>query len=196
MQITISGQHLEIGDSLRQHINDTITQLVGKYCEYATSAHVFLVMDKPGYIRTEVNIHSGKKSFIAAHAIDYDAYRSVDHALARMETQLRKYKKKLKEHHHSTAKEVSFLSATKYVVQPYDEELEEIQEYNPVIVAEKIASIETLSIHDAVMRLELNSHGTYVFINSGTDKINVLFYRRDGNIAWMDLGSVNTEAVL
>jgi ribosomal subunit interface protein len=193
MQITISGQHIEIGDSLRQHVSDALSHLINKYCEYATSAHVFLVMEKPGCIHTEVEVHSGKKSFLSAHATDYDAYKSVDHALGRMESQLRKYKRRLKHHHHSTPKDEVF-SATKYIMKPEENELDEvIQEFHPVIVAEKLASIETLSLRDAVMRLELSSHGTFVFVNSGTGTLNVLFYRRDGNIAWLDLAKVEMQ---
>ena len=60
------------------------------------------------------------------------------------------------------------------------------EEYNPVIIAESLTSVETLSVADAVMRLDLTDDPVMVFTNAGSGKTNVVYRRSDGNIGWVD----------
>ena len=57
---------------------------------------------------------------------------------------------------------------------------------NPVIIAETTAELETLSVSEAVMRLDLADRSTMVFLNAGNGRVNVVYKRRDGNIGWVD----------
>jgi hypothetical protein len=60
------------------------------------------------------------------------------------------------------------------------------EEYNPVIIAESLTSIETQSVAEAVMKLDLIDNPVVVFNNAGNGKTNVVYRREDGNIGWVD----------
>ncbi len=191
MEIKVSGHHIDVGDSLRQYVKDVLSQIVQKYCTYATSANVKILMERHKYIVTEIEVHSGKKAFLTSHGSDYDAYKSVDAAINKMESQLKKYNKKLQSYHHKRKHEDAH-TMQKYVFNPQDSYFEDDSTAdNPIIIAEKLIDIERLSVSDAVMKMETNSHGTYIFINSATEKLNLIFYRKDGNIAWVDISTIN-----
>ena len=81
-------------------------------------------------------------------------------------------------------------TTTKYVISPtkIDDEVEdqEIDLDNPVIVAEKATKILKLSVGQAVMKMDLEDLPALMFRNVKTDRINVVYYRKDGNISWVD----------
>ena len=111
---------------------------------------------------------------------------------------MRKYKSKIKNHHHNTKEhfvDQEVIKATKYIFNPHLYQLaleddidpqEELVENNPVIIEEKPIDITTLSINQAVMKLELENLPTLMFKNAASGRINVIYQRADGNIAWID----------
>ena len=128
---------------------------------------------------------------IKSSASSDDVYFAFDAALSKVEKQLRKYKSKLKDH--SSKMKVSEISpdSTKYVISPTkiddeDDETKEIDFDNPVIVAEKATKILKLSVGQAVMKMDLEDLPALMFRNVKTDRINVVYYRKDGNISWVD----------
>ena len=60
------------------------------------------------------------------------------------------------------------------------------ENYNPVIIAESLTSIETETVASAVMKLDLTDNPVVVFTNAGNGKTNVVYRRTDGNIGWID----------
>ncbi len=186
MKILISGQHLSIGDSLKAHIEQRVDKYVKKYFEHATTAHVTLIKEK-SYIRTEIMINQGTGSdvIIKSTGEDNDAYRSFDVALQKADQQLRKHKARIKNHHKDKEKR-AFLKAKKYLLAPFAEE-DSVENGSPTIIAEKMTQIEKLSVSEAVMQLDLLELPALIFINGSNDRINVVYYRKDGNIAWVDL---------
>ncbi|MCE2992237.1 MAG: ribosome-associated translation inhibitor RaiA [Candidatus Jidaibacter sp.] len=187
MKVIVSGQHMDVGDSLRSHIQEHVEKHVSKYFENAISSSVMLTMEKPHYIRTDVLVNegTGKGILVKSTAHDSDAYRSFDSALVKLENQMRKHKSRLKNHQRINPDKLSFIEAKKYVISPSND----TEDYgdSPAIIAEKLTSIEELPVGDAVMKMDLMGASTYLFINSGTKRLNVLYYRRDGNIAWIDV---------
>jgi ribosomal subunit interface protein len=182
---------MKIGDSLRIHIEESLIKHISKYFEKAIAASVTLTMEKQHYIRAEILINEGTGLglVIKGTAHDNDAYRSFDLALGKVDNQMRKHKSRIREHQKASPK-YSFIEAKKYVISPLSEEEMSDVGQAPAIIAEKVASIETLAVGDAVMKMDLLDLNTYIFINSGTKRLNVLYYRKDGNIAWVDLPSI------
>ena len=56
---------------------------------------------------------------------------------------------------------------------------------NPLIIEERGVQIASLSVAAAVMRMDLQNLPALMFKNAKTNKINLVYYRRDGNIAWV-----------
>lgn len=192
MQVSVSGQHLSIGSSLQEYVKERVTSSIKKYFDHAPSATVhFNKQNHEFFCDIVVNDGTGRHVVIKSSASSDDVYFAFDAALSKVEKQLRKYKSKLKDH--SSKMKVSEISpdSTKYVISPTkiddeDDETKEIDFDNPVIVAEKATNILKLSVGQAVMKMDLEDLPALMFRNVKTDRINVVYYRKDGNISWVD----------
>ena len=190
MKIIISGQHMNVGDSLKSHIEESMQEHVKKYFVNAITSSITITMERPHYFRTDILINegTGKKLVIRSTAHDTNAYHSFDEALIKVIRQMRRHKKRISEHQKGerTAHKMAFLEATNYVISPYNSQNDDEGDA-PAIIAEKITEIQALSVVDAVMKMDLENLTTYIFTNSGTNRLNVIYYREDGNIAWIDI---------
>ena len=101
MQIQISGQHLDIGDSLRNHIKEKVTAVVTKFFDNPVKAHINISKSNHhNTFRVDIMVNEGTGGrAIKSEAEDYDAHKSVDEAITKIEEQLRRYKSKIKNHH-------------------------------------------------------------------------------------------------
>lgn len=190
MQVTVTGQQIDVGDALRTHIEDALQNTVDKYFGEAIEATV--VLSREAFrLRADVSIHIGKGIFVRAHEQADDAYAAFDVAVAHLAKRLRRYKRRLRDHHNSREK-VESVSVPQYVLAPYAGEEEDNAERgpesgdNPVIVAENQADIESLTVSEAVMRMDLADVPAMVFRNAGNGGLNVVYRRPDGNVGWID----------
>lgn len=190
MKIQVSGHHLDVGDSLRTHIETKLSGCVKKYFENPINAHVTLEKERNHLIRTDIVVNEGTGAhlIIKSEAKDSDAYRSFDMAIEKAERQLSKHKDRIKHHQKRKEERVALIEAKKIVMYPFEDESKGDA---PTIVAEMVASIQKMSLTDAVVQMDLEDLPTLVFINAATDRLNVLYYRRDGNIAWVDIPQYN-----
>jgi hypothetical protein len=104
-----------------------------------------------------------------------------------MEKQLRRYKRRLKDHHKVRSQPVELFGASSYILAGSDDASEaEPETLQPIIVAEMETKIPSLSVGEAVMQMELAGAPVLVFRNEGHDGVNVVYRRDDGNIGWID----------
>lgn len=193
MKVLISGQHINLGESLTAHIESKIKDVAAKYFENPVTASVKVTKEKSHIIVSEIMINEGTGSrvLIKSSSSDDDAYRSFDSAFSKVEMQLKKHKNRIKNHHKSKEARTAAVEAKKYILSSaaYESDAED-ENGAPAIIAEKQADIETLSIGDAVMKMDLHDLPTLVFINKGSNKVNVIYYRKDGNISWVEVPNV------
>lgn len=190
MQIQIKGQHIDVGNSLRSHVEEHLKKSIGKYFDRAVDAEVFF--SKQGHeFRTTivVNEGTGKGTMIRSQGDNTDVYASFDEALEHIEKQLRRYKRKLKNHHKNHIDDFerveAMMEASKFVISNADDK-EEAEDDAPLIIAEKPTRIERLTVSDAVMKMNLADLPALMFINKKTGALNVVYHRKDGNISWVD----------
>jgi len=191
MQVSVSGQHLSIGLSLQEYVKERMGGSIKKYFDHAPSATVHFNKQNHDFsCDIVVNDGTGRHIVIKSNASSDDVYFAFDAALSKIEKQLRKYKSKLKDHSSKMKVSEVIPTTTKYVISPTkigDEvEDQEIDLDNPVIVAEKATKILKLSVGQAVMKMDLEDLPALMFRNVKTDRINVVYYRKDGNISWVD----------
>jgi ribosomal subunit interface protein len=93
----VSGKNLDVGEALRDRISDRIAETLGKYFDGGYSGHVTLAKDGFGF-RTECAIHLDSRVTLHAEGEATDAYLSADQAVTRIEKQLRRYHRRLKDH--------------------------------------------------------------------------------------------------
>ncbi len=192
MQILVSGQHLSIGGSLQAYAKERITGSINKYFDHAPSATVhFNKQNHEFFCDIIVNDGTGRHTIIKSNAAADDVYFAFDSALSKIEKQLRKYKSKLKDH--SSRMKLSEITSdsVKYVISPNkigsgDNESIETDVDNPLIIAEKPTKILKLSVGQAVMKMDLEDLPALMFENVKSNRINVVYYRKDGNISWVD----------
>lgn len=104
-----------------------------------------------------------------------------------MEKQLRRYKRRLKDHHKERAEPVELLGASSYILaSDSDSDAQEPDTLQPMIIAEMQTKVPTLSVGEAVMQMELSGDPVLLFRKEGQEGMNVVYRREDGNIGWID----------
>jgi ribosomal subunit interface protein len=183
MSLRISGKNLDVGDALRGEVETRLNEAMQKYFDGGFTARVTLEREGSGF-RAECTIHLDTGIVLHAEGHAQDARLSFDQAADRIEKRLRRYKRKLKEHHLARREEP--LSAQSYVLAANDEETEVAPDYAPTIIAEETTSLQTLTVGGAVMAMDFAETGVIVFRNAAHGGINVVYRRTDGHIGWID----------
>jgi ribosomal subunit interface protein len=190
MRIQITGKQIDIGDALRTHVEDVLGGVVGKYAGRPTDAQVIFSRAAHEYA-CESTVHLSTGLTAQAKARATEIYAAFDSCAEKMDKQLRRYKRRLKNHHAERQSPVALSEAATYVLAadargdeaPEEAEPEDLQ---PVIVAEMATSVPSLSVGEAVMQMELANAPVLVFRNERGGAINVVYRRDDGNIGWID----------
>jgi hypothetical protein len=104
-----------------------------------------------------------------------------------MDKQLRRYKRRLRNHHSHRTEPVEYGLGASYILAPTQEpEDTDTTPVSHVIIAEMVAKIPALTVGEAVMQLELSGQKFLVFRNLGHGGVNVVYVRDDANIGWID----------
>lgn len=192
MKLKVQGKQLDIGDALRTHVHDKLETINNKYFGRAVDADVILAPEGGSAYKTQITMHVSKGIQAVGTAIEHDPYVSFDQAAEKVAKQLRRYKKRLRDHHDRVggASPIAAIEARDTILSGAQAEAAvedaEDQGEDPVVVAEMKTHIETLSVHDAVMRLDLAEAPVLLFHNAKDKKLNVVYRRPDGNIGWVE----------
>ncbi len=189
MNILVSGKGVDIGDSLKTHVEHHVQETMEKYIDRVTSVHVVISKESHRFradIHGNLGTHAGM--VVKAHALGDDVYATFDAALEKVGKQLRRYKRKITNHHkHATSTDAD-LAGMKYVL-PHDiGEHEDESGVSSLVIAEKTTAVERLSVSQAVMKMDLQDLPALLFFNAAHGRINVVYRRHDGNISWVDPG--------
>ncbi len=186
MRYKISGKQIDIGESLQTHVQTELGEVVKKYAERPTDANVVFSRSAHEYVcETTVHLSTGLTAQAKAHATEI--YAAFEGCCEKMEKQLRRYKRRLKDHHKDRSEPVELLGASSYILASDDTEGEqEPDSLQPIIVAEMETQIPSLSVGEAVMQMELAGAPVLVFRNETKNGLNVVYRREDGNIGWID----------
>lgn len=186
MRYQISGKQIDIGEALQTHVKTEMDAAVGKYAGRPTDAQVVFSRNAHEHVcEAVVHLSTGLTVSAKGHAVEI--YAAFDQCLERMEKQLRRYKRRLKDHHKDRAEPVEFAGAASYILAgSEDEESEEPGSLQPMIIAEMETRIPALSVGEAVMQMELSGSPLLVFRNEKHRGVNVVYRRDDGNIGWID----------
>lgn len=187
MQYKISGIHIDIGDALRGHVESELGEAVRKYAERPTDANVVFSKDSTEFVcEATVHLSTGLTTQAKAHA--FDIYECFDLCCGKIEKQMRRYKRRLKDHHRDRSSPIESLTASSYILAGSEDDSgdQEPESLQPIIVAETETNIKSLSVGEAVMQMELNGAPVLVFRNERSKGVNVVYKREDGNIGWID----------
>lgn len=194
MQLTVQGKQINVGDALRTHVQEKLEDINAKYFNRAIDANVHFAREGEGFYKSHIAIRVGKNIQIMGDAIENDIYLAFDVSAAKVAKQLRRYKNRLRNHHRRIEEtpETEILKAQAYVLamdahqQDEDSETAGPQDHHPLIVAEMTSEIESLSVSEAVMRMDLAGQSALLFRNASHNGLNLVYRRADGNIGWVD----------
>ncbi|HEV2502167.1 MAG TPA: ribosome-associated translation inhibitor RaiA [Mesorhizobium sp.] len=185
MTLRISGKHMDIGDAFRTRITDRIGEAIGKYFDRGFAGHVTVVKSGSRYT-ADCMIRLDSGTALQATGDAQEPTAAFEAAADRLETRLRRYKRRLKSHA-SGAGNGAATDIAYTVMAPLADDDEEIPEnYAPAIVAESTMALKTMSVASAVIELDTKDSPVFVFRNAGNDHLNIVYRRPDGNIGWID----------
>lgn len=194
MQVSVSGKHVEVGDALRSRVSDEISTSIGKYFERGGGADVVISREGHSFkVDCAVTLASG--AYLQSHGLGGDAHAAFAAALQKIESRMRRYSRRLKDHHlQALAKQAE--TASYFVLQaPVDDEDEDLDDGldgravngdEPVVIAETERVVRTMTVSMAVLELDVSGSQTIVFRNVAHGGISVVYRRPDGNIGWID----------
>ncbi|MFX0546071.1 ribosome hibernation-promoting factor, HPF/YfiA family [Roseovarius sp. S1116L3] len=186
MRYQITGKQIDIGEALQTHVRTELGEAVAKYAERPTSANVIFSKSASEFA-CEIIVHLSTGLTAQATGKAHEIYSAFDAAREKMEKQLRRYKRRLKDHHKERAQPVELSGGSSYILASEAEGGEsEPDSLQPIIVAEMEAQIPSLSVGEAVMQMELAGAPVLVFRNEAKSGLNVVYRRDDGNIGWID----------
>ena len=187
MPFRVSGKNIDIGETLRDRVNDRIKKVVGKYFDGGFSGHVTISKEGHGF-RSDCAIHLDTGITLHVDGTAGDAYASADQTAQRLEKRLRRYNGRLKQHpsrKNGVAAENGEMAS--YVLAAPDRDSEvEVVDFNPAVIAESTAVLRTYSVSEAVMELDMTGMPVVIFRHGATNRGNVVYRRTDGNIGWID----------
>ena len=185
MEIRVSGHQMETGAALQEHAAERLGGIVEKFFDRAISSQVTFGKGPGGAFTCDIVTHVMHGLILKAQGSAHDAHQSLEEAAGRIEKQLRRYKRRLKDHHeqaqHARAEEEAA-----YTIFAVDDEAEEVIADAPPVIAETSVDIPTGSVADAVKMLDLRDTPPLFFKNAGTGRHNMVYRRADGSIGWVE----------
>ncbi|HEX8384198.1 MAG TPA: ribosome-associated translation inhibitor RaiA [Sphingomonas sp.] len=190
MEIRVSGHQVEVGDALKTHVEDRLQAIAAKYFTRAISSDTTFGKGPHDHGFTcAIATHVTRGLVLKGRHQAQDAHVAFNGAADHLEKQLRRYSRRLKDHHALETVEVAEAGAydnARYTLfqEPHVDE-EEVPDA-PLIVAETRVDVPDASVGDAVMMLDLRNTAALLFKNSGTGDYNMVYRRGDGTIGWVE----------
>jgi ribosomal subunit interface protein len=189
MEIRVSGHQIETGEALQAHVSDRMNAIADKYFSRAIGAHATFGKGPHDSFQCDIVAHVMQGLVLKGHGQAQDAHVAFEGAAERIEKQLRRYMRRLKDRNTSPGNGVATVDEIEdnaaYTV--FDAGTEEDEAGDaPAIIAETRVDIPTSSVSDAVMMLDLRNTNALLFVNSKTGSHNMVYRRDDGTIGWVE----------
>jgi ribosomal subunit interface protein len=185
VDVRVAGHQVEIGESLRDQAVGRMQSLAEKYFSRAVAANVTVSPGPHNDFVCDIVAPVAQGVVLKAHHRAPDAHIAFEGAGDKIEKQLSRYAKRLREHKGNGAD--PFVEDASYtVIAPPAEVEPEAAGSNPTIVAETKVDIPEASVSDAVMLLDLRNTNALMFKNSASGELNMIYRRDDGNIGWVE----------
>ena len=191
MQVQVTGKHVDVGEALRARVSDEITTSIEKYFDRDGGGADVVVTKEGNAFKVDCAVTLASGQQLTTHGIGGDAHMAFDSALEKLEKRVRRYTRRLKDHH--LAAQAKQAETAAYFVLEAPTEDEEIEDGadrtsypEPVVIAETEKPIRTMTVAMAVMELDLTESQTIVFRNAAHGGLSVVYRRPDGNIGWVD----------
>jgi putative sigma-54 modulation protein len=180
MSVDITGRHIEVTEPLRKFATDRLERLRGVMDEIL-EAHFILTVEKHQRHIAELNIKT-RHDFYHGEEVSTDMYTSIAAVIDKVEKQiLRDKERKVARKRHNNHKSAAVITTTSVF------EIEEVLgERLPRIIRTHEVAAKPMSVDDAAIQIGVSDHDFLVFRNAETERLNVVYKRKDGNIGWIE----------
>lgn len=187
MHIQIVNKGIDVSPAIRERISDRIEDMMDKYIHRDGEGVVAISKEGSGF-KVVCDMHLPSGVSMQGQSEAQDAYSAADEALDHLEKRLRRYKRKLKDHHRDAKAEAMAMFILENPLGDEDDDSDDeggaIAE--PIVIAEKSAKLRKMTVSMASLELGLSDSGVVVFRNTQNGHVNVVFKRPDGNIGWIN----------
>jgi ribosomal subunit interface protein len=181
---------MDVGEALRTRIESELASGVSKYFNRATDAVVTVGKNGAAGVEVDCTVHLSSGISLQAQGLAGDAHSAFGDAMQKLEKRVRRYKRRLKNHHADNKSPLPAEDAAAYVLAPLHEDNEGHAagdaEAGPLVIAETTVPVRTMTVSTAVMQLDLSESPALMFRNAANGALNVVYRRADGNIGWID----------
>lgn len=192
MQITVSGKQVDVGEALQTYVTEQLGNIAGKYFDYALEVQVVFSKAR-AFFMCDITMHAARNIVLRGEGEAQDAHAAFDAAAEHLGKRLRRYRRKVNDHARDLAHRERPEKVRQYVLSPgpmteaeAEGETLELNGDHAAVVAELPTEIETLTVSEAVMRLDLADAPVLMFRDRKTGSLSVVYRRDDGNIGWID----------
>ena len=185
MDIRVSGHQVATGEALQTHAQDRLGAIVDKYFNRALSSTVTFGKAPAGAFRCDIVTHVMQGLILKGAGIAKDAHNALDAAADKIDTQLRRYKRRLSDRHEQSAHAAREEDAGYTIFAEPSGDADEVAEDAPLVIAETRVDVPESTVSDAVMMLDLRNTNALLFKNAGTGRHNMVYRRGDGSIGWV-----------
>ena len=176
MRLTITARNMSVTPAITKRIEKK-TETMGRYLCPETEMQIKMRKEKNDRRIVEITVPMGKNVILRSESsADDNLFLAIDKALAKMERQIRKHRTKLGKN----LRDEAFAEVPEYI----EEDLAEEEERK--VVKRKTFPVRPMSVEDAAIEMELLGHSFFAFINIDTDRTNVLYLRKDGNLGLLE----------
>ncbi len=195
MRVQVAGRQMDVGAALKSRIEDELTAGVGKYFNRATDAVVTVAKNGGGVgVAVDCAVHLSSGISLQTHGHGGDAHSAFDDAMTKLEKRVRRYKRRLRNHHAEHKNPLPAEDAAAYVLAPLQEddeagtdaEAKVNGDAGPLVIAETTVPVRTMTVSMAVMQLEFEELPALMFRNAAHGGLNLVYRRADGNVGWVD----------
>jgi ribosomal subunit interface protein len=185
VDVRVTGHQLDIAESVRDQAVGRMEAIADKYFSRAVAANVTFSPGPHNDFICDIVAPVAQGIVLKGHHRAQEAHIAFEAAADKVEKQLRRYAKRLREHKGNGA-DALVENADYTVFSSPGEATEEQEDAAPAIVAETRVDIPEASVSDAVMLLDLRNTNALMFKNSASGELNMIYRRDDGNIGWVE----------
>lgn len=194
MNLTVTGKQIDISKPFRDHVNDKLQALNKKYSIDPLEIMVTVSHESHDF-HCEISAHIGRGVHMRCKNNGSDGYTCFDNTIEVLEQRLRRHKKRLTDHNRKRDVHVKNEMIPSYVLtmdedhpsNPGKPTEENDDHLAPPIIAESKKELPTISVSEAVFRMDMVNENPFIFRNSSHGRVNVVYKREDGNIGWVDI---------
>ena len=186
MQVRVAGHQVETSETLQARVSERIEAIADKYFDRAIAANVTFGKGPYDDFICEIVAPVPQGVVLKASGRAGEARIAFEGAADKIERQLSRYMKRLREHKGNGASAPDLVENAGYTIFAAQPEITEEAPVNPPVIAETKVDIPEASVSDAVMMLDLRNTNALMFRNSKSGAFNMVYRRDDGTIGWVE----------